>query len=263
MPQNKLNNQRLIILSTICGTGVVFLNLVLGALPAYAGAQSLLDPYADISSKVESNVGFKKIAKHNVKSKEKHVAESDLNEAGKELSAESYKDKVIKAGSSKPKTANANSGFLSGMKQVQHGCITSIKAASGGIINGSKVAGTKIVAGTKSISGGIASAGSKIVPKQKTLVSQKYTTDKSKKSNQVANAKTIATNNNFPTLPGKPLDQVVEQQKQYKHIKDEPVNVAARKSGIITSAYNKYFNKNKKQSAPNMTANAANGIPTN
>src|ERR1700733_1504621 len=171
----RFKEQRSFFVNTVFGIDLILLSLGILCLPAYAGAQSLLDPYAEVSPTQESKPLSKKAARQLVKQPirqaEPSLEETSIgnNEANKDLSSNTdVSDKTSRSQGVNSKINKGDgSGFLSGIKEVERGSVASIKAAGRGIIGGSKVAGSKVAAGTKVIGSGIATASQKIMSRSK------------------------------------------------------------------------------------------------
>ncbi len=242
--------------NTVFGIGSILAGSLLLCLPANAGAQSLLDPYADVSPTKESKPFSKKLVKQPIKQPARQ-SESSLeepsissSETNKDLSgAENPENRANGQGVKTNVSKAENNGFLSGIKDVQRGCVNTMKAAGSGIVGGTKAAGSKVAAGTKAIGAGIAAAGQKAISGPRALASNVIPEKKVKKPAQVATANAASpTRTILPPLPGKPLDQVIAQQKELKHAKDTAVTGETKKPGVITSAVGKlsFFHKTKK-----------------
>ncbi len=266
----RFNEQHSLIVNTVFGIGLGLASLIVLCLPSYAGPQSLLDPYADVSSTKESKPTSKKAVKQAVRQRASDSEELSVsgNDTNRDQSSSDMSDKTKAGKGVKTKISKGdNPGFLSGVKEVQHGYVTSMKAAGGGIIDGSKAAGAKVAAGTKAIGGGIVAASQKVFSGPKALAANVTPAkkEKKKKTPQIADASAIppsAPHTILPVLPGEPLDQVLAEQKERKRLKDVAVTGEAKKPGIITSAVGKLhiFHKAKKKTPDNLTANNPNAV---
>jgi len=156
--------------------GISMLALLSLCTPIYAGSQSLLDPYANIqppASQPDARPLGDRTSKKQPRSSDRlKSAKAPQNRAPGRLS-------------STTNSASANPGFLSGVKEIQHGYVTTFKAAGHGIINGSKSAGATLAAGGGKVKDGLSAAGHKIIPGPKALVAK--TPDTSHPLKRVAN----------------------------------------------------------------------------
>jgi hypothetical protein len=253
----RVNRKSLFVNNTVFGIGAALLCTAFMSLPALAGAQSLLDPYAEVhpNGKVLVKPGVKKLVKHKEPTMRQEImgdngsdnslAESPNEQSGKTKSSNA---KINKADSSK------NPGFFVGIKEMQQGCFTSVKAAGSGIVNGSKSAGAKVAAGTRAVGNGMMAAGHKVIPHRNLAAKPKTQAAKPEKSKQIAES--LPTNPNYPSLPGRPLDQVVAAKNEEKRLKDKPVTEQMQKPSIVANTFSKlnFLHKGKKNPAPNMTA---------
>lgn len=267
----------------------------LSGAAAIAGPQSLLDPYADIqptSSPVVSNksVAVKKVPKLKPTKGQQVANQGVTNELGSRTSSRNPNssaqhlgkvagNKAISQVSAPAGNATNNPTVLSGLKEIQHGYVTSFKAAGQGIVNSSKAAGAKIAAGTRTIAGGaktlggkfkdgIGAAGSKIASVPKALA-MKAPQPKPKDNNQsqmaigaqmaAANRGQLAARQPMPILPGKPLAPVSKTLPHARVAKAPGV----KNQNIVARTFNKLniFAKNKNANQPriNVAANNPNG----
>jgi hypothetical protein len=262
----RFNRPYSIINNTAIGVMLVQL-MTLGSPAAQAGPQSILDPYASIqpaSEKAESRSFLKKKeAKKQAAKVPASIVSSDAagdypilpqKKASKIKIAKRVAHQPIDNGvntASSVSSPSSNPGFLAGVKEIQHGYITTFKAAGQGIVSGSKVAGSKVAESTKSMFGSISSASHKVAgaPRQNN-------------QGQIAD-NSLPTRISVKDLPGKPLDQAIEDKKRLKKAKDKPVtDEIASKPSKLCRTFNKlnFLNKKKKVQAAPMTASNPNGM---
>jgi len=252
MIEIKFSQQHIVTGSTVFGIILALIAMTGFCLPGQAGPQSLLDPYADVlppATKSEAKTAAKKFAKQpSNNSQRSSLAGSENSDSPSDLISKPVKDKPNKHAVSNKvsqvnNTAN-NSGFLSGIKEIQHGYVTSIKAAGSGIVNGSKAAGSKVAVGTKGLWSSAANASHKIVSTPKAIAKKVPSPEiKEQKQPEVQEASALPARSSMPTLPGKPLDQVSEKLPRSR-MKDTPVT--EKKPGVIAHTFSKlHFFKKK------------------
>ena len=105
-------------------------------IASFAGSQSLLDPYANIQPNLTTDT--KPLGDRTTKKPPKH----NKVKAAKTPEQNTVEQNPAKQAPVATKTTvNNNLGFLSGMKEIQHGCATSFKSAGQAIVSGGKAAG--------------------------------------------------------------------------------------------------------------------------
>lgn len=215
-------------------------------LPAQAGPQSMLDPYADIQPTASQPEKKPARTKKSPTQKDSAQQQSASNDLGNRTSSKN------------PSSANkqaSNPGFLSGIKEVQHGTVTSFKAAGHGIVNGTKAAGSKIAGGAKGLGGKFKNGepGDKLASTTDTK-SDKVPKHKAKKKVRpqiaTANPNIDPSVASMPELPGKPLGSLEDTLPHSK--RKNPV----KQKNVIARTFDKLnpFAKNKKQGAINISA---------
>ncbi len=243
---------------TSFSAGAMFLMLAVTAftpLPARCGPQSALDPYSDIQPEATQADSKPLRGKKGPKPKGPGQQPSISSDLGNRTSSKNP---------SPPIKSTNNPSFLSGIKEVGHGSITSFKAAGHGIISGSKAAGAKIASGTKSVAGGakalggklknnVTSTGDKIAEAPKAIAA-KGSSPKPKKTNQDQIARANAHHDPnaapLPELPGKPLGELVNSYPAPK-----PAH-STRKKNVIARGFNKLNPFAKKTQAASLNISA-------
>lgn len=129
-----------------------FLVVLLAANPAaFAGSQSLLDPYANIqppSSKSSKNPV-------------QNLAPMP-NGNPSPTTTSTYVTMPAPEGNNASQSAASSGGILSGMSDIKEGCTKTVKAAGSGLISGTKAAGVRVAQGGKIVKDGVAKSTKKV-----------------------------------------------------------------------------------------------------
>lgn len=216
--------------ATILGITGIISATIIAQLPALAGAQSLLDPYAEIQP--ENNKPAKKIFKPFSQQKSKKVKEVAIPVHKRQRIARTTTPKSIKTNNVNSITVQKDSpNFMTGIKEIGHGYMTSLKAA-----------------GT-------------VITKPLNLISSKAQPSTKNQSTRSA----LHTNEtNIAELPGRPLDQALVEKKRDKQLKDVPVNEEIKTDRLAIHNLGKFnfFHKNKKHAPVNVASANSPGTRT-
>jgi len=189
--QNKLFSGKLRI--TVSIIGLTTLGCLSLGTPGFAGAQSMLDPYANIQPP-SSQQGAEALGNRTSTKKPHFLRQSATSPATKAIS-----------------TANSAAdppGFMDGIKEIGHGFGTSFKATGRGVVHSAKSIGS-------TIKGGFGAAGSKIASAPKAIAAKtpgpkKKNPDKVAMANASALVPQSSPSGKKSTLPGKPLGPLLE-----------------------------------------------------
>lgn len=231
-------------------------------LPAYAGPQSLLDPYASIQApqaQTEAEpLGDRKSTKMpGSKSRPLSVRSSAAS-----------KSSQLASTTNSASANSANPGILSGIREIQHGCVNSFKATVHAIANGSKSMGTKVAPAFDKAKDGMSAAGHKIVAAPKALTAKMPFNRQKNQSQALATANSQAPSSSFANsssgkFPGKPLSPIVTKPTHTAKVKVNPAakTKTAGKTNLVSRTFNKFnvFSRHKNAQG-NMTATNPNAL---
>lgn len=227
-------------------------------IPAHAGPQSLLDPYASIQppqgqSESESLADGKTTKMPGAKSKPISVRPAGVKRSGQMASTTN----------SVSRNSSANPGFLSGIKEIQHGCVNSVKGTGHAIANSGKSVGAKIGPAVSKTRDGLGAAGHKIAAAPKALAAKTPFIKQKNQPGTIASASSRAlpsksfANASPDRFPGKPLAPIETRPTRAAKVKVNP----AGKTNIVSRTFNKLnvFARHKNAQG-NMTANNPNAL---
>jgi hypothetical protein len=198
--QNKFFSGKLRIAASIIGLST--LGCLSSGIPGYAGAQSMLDPYANIQPPSQQQ-GADALGNRTSSKKPHFLKQGGTSPASRPISTAN--------------SAAAPPGFIDGIKEIGHGFGTSFKATGRGFVHGAKSIGS-------TIKGGFGAAGSKIASAPKAIAAK---TPNPKKKNQpkvaMANSSALVPQSSpsgkTQPLPGKPLGPLLETIPHTKQAK--------------------------------------------